>query len=632
MRTAAGLGLVFGVLAVGAVGGCAPEAAAAPTTPRASLTGPIRVQVDARDVPQMVIHAKLTVPARPGALTLVYPKWIPGTHGPTGKVADISGLRFSAEGKPLAWKRDPEETSEFALNVPSGASAVEVELDVVVDKRWGETADVSDLNWNRVVLYPKGARARDVQFEPSVQVPAGWHYATALRRVSQGADAVSFQRVSLETLVDSPVIMGRYGRTIDLGTALGAPHALEIVSDTGGAVDANEKQITAYKRLVAEATTLFGARHYDAYSFLYILSSDGRSSSGLEHHASSQNLSMPGLFAKDDEFRAASKLLPHEYTHSWCGKYRRPKGLATPNYQEPTHNELLWVYEGLTEYTGWLLAGRSGLSQAQDSKDHLALIAATLDAIPARKWRSLGDTTYTPAFGQESNRPWYSAQRARDYYPESLLIWLEADTLIRQKTSGARSLDDFLRAFFGGASGGAEVKPYELGDLLAALNRVAEHDWKAFFEQRITEVAAHAPLGGIEGAGYRLAYRDKPSDLQGVVERVSKTLNERFTLGMVVNDKAVVTDLHFDGPAGRAGLVEGSILVAVNGRKYTAELLRRTIAENKGSASPIELLTERDGFYRTHRVAWNEGGRYPYLERVASKPDTLATMLAPRSR
>ncbi|WP_394838950.1 M61 family peptidase [Pendulispora rubella] len=629
MRTAAGFGLILGVLALG---GCAPEAAAAPATPRAALTGPIRVQVDARDAPQMVLHAKLTVPARPGALTLVYPKWIPGTHGPTGKVADISGLRFSAGGKPLAWKRDPEETSEFALSVPAAASSIEVELDVVVDKRWGETPDVSDLNWNRVVLYPKGARSSDVQLEPSVQVPAGWHFATALRRVSQAGESVTFQRVSLETLVDSPVVMGRYGRTIDLGTALGAPHSLELVSDTEGAVNANEKQIATYRRLVGEATTLFGARHYDAYSFLYILSSEGDRGNGLEHHASSQNLGVPALFSKDDEFRLASTLLPHEYAHSWCGKYRRPKGLATPNYQEPTRNDLLWVYEGLTEYLGWLLAGRSGLAQPQDSKDALALIAATLDAIPARKWRSLGDTTYTPAFGQESNRPWYSAQRARDYYPESLLIWLEADMLIREKTGGARSLDDFLRAFFGGTSGGAEVKPYELGDVVTALNRVAAHDWKAFFEQRITEVAAHAPLGGIEGAGYRLSYRDKPSDRQGLVERINKTINERFTLGILINDKAVLTDVHFDGPAGRAGVAEGSVLVAVNGRKYSAELLRRTIADNKGSASPIELLTERDGFYRTHRVTWNEGGRYPYLERVASKPDTLATLLAPRNR
>jgi len=616
-------------LALGVVG-CAPEASAAPATPQ-SLSGPITLRVDARDAPQMMLHAKMTVPARPGPLTLVYPKWIPGNHGPTGKVVDISGLRFSAGGKVLAWQRDPEKTSEFSMNVPAGSAAVDVELDVVVEKRWAATAQVSDINWHRVLLYPKGARARDVRVEASAQIPPSWQYATALPRAGESGGTLNFKPVSLETLIDSPLVMGRYGRSIDLGTVLGAPHSLELVAETKEALEASDKQVALYRKLVAETGALFGARHYDKYTFLYMLSGSTEDSNGLEHHASSQNISPATLFSKDDDFRSVRWLLSHEFAHSWCGKYRRPKGLATPDYQQPMRDDLLWVYEGLTQYYGWLLATRSGLESVQDATDELAAIAGSLDSIPGRKWRSLGDTTYTAAFGQESNRPWYAAQRGYDYYPESSLIWLEADTVIRQKTGGKRSLDDFSRAFFGGSNTGAEVKPYELSDLLKALGDVAAYDWKGFFEQRITAVAPRAPLGGIEGSGYKLAYQEKPSAFQEVIERVSHSVNERYTFGMVVNDKGVVADLHLDGPAGKAGLLPGATLVAVNGRKYSAEVLRRAMADNKGSNAPIELLAEKDGFYRTVRVVWNQGARYPHLQRDAAKPDLLTAILAPRT-
>lgn len=610
--------------------GCASQAAAAPAAPTAAGAA-LSVRVDAREAPHMILHSKVRVPAQPGPLTLAYPKYIPGTHGPSGRVADIVGLRMSAGGRSLAWQRDPEQTSEFRVTVPAGAAAVDVELDVVVDSRWRATPDVSEFNWNRLLLYPKGAEARKLRVEASVALPTGWQHATALKGAPGAGGEVAFQPVTLETLVDSPVVMGRYGRNIDLGTVLGAPHSLALVAGSADALKPSDEQIALYKQLVAEAAALFGARHYDAYTFLYILS--GKSGgSGLEHHASSQNLSPERLFSSPDSFRGSAELLPHEFSHSWCGKYRRPKGLATPNFQQPTHNELLWVYEGLTNYFGWLLAGRSGLRSLQDQKDDLASTAATLDAIPGRKWRSLADTTNVPAIGQESNRPWYSAQRGTDYYPESTLIWLEADVIIRQASGGKRSLDDFARAFFGGANSGAEVKPYDLADLVKALNAVAPHDWKGFIDQRVSAVAPRAPLGGIEGAGYKLAYREKPNELQISQERAFSSVSERHTLGLVVGENGVVRDVHLEGPAARAGLIPGFTLVAVNGRRYAAEALRQAIADGKGSgAPPIELIVERDGFYRTLRVAWGEGARQPHLERDAAKPDLIAAILAPRA-
>ncbi len=613
--------LAFGLI------GCASQAAAAPAAPAA----PLSVRVDARDAPQMVLHAKVRVPARPGPLTLVYPKYIPGTHGPSGRVADLAGLRMSAGGRPITWQRDAEQTSEFRVTVPPGAAAVDIELDVVVDSRWRATPEVSELNWNRLLLYPKGAEARKLRVEPAVALPNGWRYATALKAASDANGELSFRPVTLETLVDSPLVMGRHGRTLDLGPALGAPHALALVAGSEAALGASDEQIALYKRLVAEAAALFGARHYDAYTFLYMLSG-ATGGSGLEHHESSQNLSPEKLFSNPDAFRANAELLPHEFAHSWCGKFRRPKGLATPNFQQPTHNELLWVYEGLTNYFGWVLAGRSGLRSLQEQRDDLASTAATLDSIPARKWRSLADTTNVPAIGQESNRPWYSAQRGADYYPESTLIWLEADVTIRRLSGGARSLDDFARAFFGGANSGPEVKPYDFNDLVKALGAVTPHDWKGFFEQRVNAVAPRAPVGGLEGAGYKLAFRDKPNELQLSQERAFSSANERQTLGLFVGDKGVVYDVHLGGPAARAGLAPGWSIVAVGGRRYAPEALRQAIADAKGpSAQPIEFIVERDGAYRTVRVAWAEGARHPHLERDASKPDLIAAILAPRA-
>ncbi|HEU4409763.1 MAG TPA: hypothetical protein VFS43_31210 [Polyangiaceae bacterium] len=621
----------FSYLALAALGlvGCASPAAAAPAA-RPAAGAALRVRVDAREAPQMILHSKVRVPARPGPLTLVYPKYIPGTHGPSGRVADIVGLRMSAGGRAIGWQRDPEQTSEFRVTVPAGAAAVDVELDVVVDSRWRATPEVSEINWNRLLLYPKGAEARRLRVEPSIALPSGWQHATALKGAPGEAGEVAFRPVTLETLVDSPVVMGRYGRTIDLGTALGAPHALALVAGSEGALQPSDEQVALYKQLVAEATALFGARHYDGYTFLYILSGKA-GGSGLEHHESSQNLSPEKLFSNQDAFRGNAELLPHEFAHSWNGKYRRPKGLVTPNFQQPTRNELLWVYEGLTEYFGWVLAGRSGLRSLQDQKDDLASTAATLDAIPGRRWRSLVDTTYVPAIGQDSNRPWYSAQRGADYYPESMLIWLEADVVIRRASGGRRSLDDFARAFFGGASAGPEVKPYDLADLVKALAAVAPHDWKGFFDQRVNAVAPRAPLGGIEGAGYRLAYRDKPNELQLSQERAFSSVNERHTLGLVVGENGVVRDVHLEGPAARAGLVPGLTLIAVNGRRYAPDVLRQAVIEARGlNAPPIELIVERDGFYRTLRVTWGEGARQPHLERDAGKPDLIAAILAPR--
>ncbi|WP_394849444.1 M61 family peptidase [Pendulispora brunnea] len=609
--------------------GCTPQASAAPTTPPPPA-GPMTVRVDARDAAQMVLHAKVRVPARPGPLTLVYPKWIPGHHGPVGRVADISGLRFLAGGQPLAWRRDSVETSEFAMTVPAGAAAVDVELDVVADPRWFPSDGLSSISWEQVVLYPKGARVRDLRVEPSAQMPSGWRYASSLQVAADTAGAVNFRPTTLEMLVDSPVILGRYGRSFDLGTAMGTTHSLEVVAESKDALQASDARIATYRRLVAEAGALFGARHYDRYTFLLMLSgSAGADFNGTEHHASSQNVTAANFFTSDDGGRYTRWLLPHEFAHSWCGKYRRPKGLATPDYQQPMRNDLLWVYEGLTHYLGWLLSARSGVVSTQDALDDLAAMAADLDAIPGRKWRPLADTTFTAAFGAGSNRPWYSAQRGFDYYPESLLVWLEADTVIRQKTDGKRSLDDFLRSFFGGANTGAEVKPYELGDVLKALSDVVSYDWKTFFEQRVSAITPRVPLGGVEAGGYKLGYHDKPSDFQAMWERTTHQLDERSTLGVALDDKGVVLDVHLDGPAGKAGLPLKASLVAVNGRKYSPEVLRRVLADTSAKG-PVELLAERDGFFRTYRVAWGGGARYPHLDRDPAKPDVLGAILAPR--
>jgi len=608
---------------------CMPSANAAPP-PAPSLV----LTVDATDAALGRTHNHLVIAARPGPLTLAYPKWVPGEHGPTGPLSSVLDLTISANGQVLTWKRDPGEMYELAITVPAGASRIEVDFDTLHTGTglYGgnavANATMIDVMWNQVVLYPKGARASALTVEPNVKLPKGWRYATPLTGATEHDGVVSFAKVSLEMLVDSPLIAGAHMKTFDLGSQGGAAHSLAAFAENEASLAAAPARVEAWKRLVVEANALFGAHHYDRYQFLLVLS-DNVPWFGLEHHQTSENYSKEQTLIDPDIDKAIPDLLPHEYVHSWNGKYRRPRGLATPDFQQPMRGDLLWVYEGLTNYLGFVLAARSGLATLEDLKQQLVR-DVTLVSGSGRSWRPLADTAIAAQVLGDAPGIGESARRALDYYPEGTLIWLEADVVIRQRTQGARSLDDFCQRFHGGKSGPVEVRPYDLEEVLKTLNEVAPNDWRAFFEERIFKVAPKVPMGGIEGAGYRMGVAEKRSELQSTLEKVFKFTSYIDSLGFALGEDNLIGDVRQGSPAAQAGMVARMKVLAVNGRKATADQFTSALAAGK-TGTPIELITERDGYYRTSKITYRGGEIFRVLERDPSKPDLLEAILKPKA-
>ena len=598
----------------------------------------ITLQLDAREAARKISHARLNIPAAPGPLTLLYPKWIPGEHGPTGPIADLAALRITAAGKPVAWRRDPIDMYAFHCDVPAGVDALDIALDYLSPAAAGgfssgssATANLALVSWNQVLVYPKGPRPDETAIEASIQLPAGWTASSALERkegstgaASSTASSIAFESVSLTTLVDSPVLIGSHVRVVTL-EASPIAHRLNLVADSDAALQIRPQEIESYKRLVAETGALFGARHYRHYDFLLTLS-DGVAHFGLEHHESSDDRVPERSLIDEDQRRAhLSYLLPHEMVHSWNGKYRRPAGLAPGSFDQPMNGELLWVYEGLTQYLGEVLAARTGFLTQAEQRELVAQTAAEMDAQKGRAWRPLQDTADAAQILYGARSDWGAWRRGVDYYPEGFLLWLEADTLIRQKTNGGKSLDDFCRLFYGGGNTPPRVVPYTFEDVVAALNKVAANDWSTFWKTRLGSLDARAPLAGLQASGWKLVYRDKPSSMQKARETANKVTDVTFSLGFAVGQDGAIPDVVPDSPAARAGLAPGMKLVAVNGRKWSAETLREAIASKK----PVELLALNGDFFTNLRLDYTGGERYPDLERDTTRPDLLEKILQP---
>ena len=632
------------VLAVAAVGRAAsPITIAVAAESRASLPagtsglGPIVLAIDATDAPRKIFHVRETIPASPGKLTLVYPKFIPGEHGPTGPITDLVGLKITAGGRPVAWGRQPKEMWSFDLVVPDGASALDLAFDYVAaaDAWTTATPQLAVVNWWSVMLYPEvpGENANELSFSPSLKLPAGWEHATSLHAARASADTVAFAPVSLVTLIDSPVLAGMHFKTVDLTPGEKTGHWLHIAGDSAASVRISEEDVAAYRRLVAEALALFGSRHYSEYHFLLTLS-DHIATNGLEHHESSDNRAAERALIEADAKKVLGSLLSHEYVHSWNGKYRRPEGLvsgASADYQPPVDSRLLWVYEGLTEYWGDVLAGRSGIRTPEQYRENVAIIAGNMERQAGRAWRPLEDTATAAQLLYFGRPEWAFWRRGVDFYPESALVWLEADALIRQKTGGKKSLDDFSRAFHGGPGGKPELKTYRFEDVVAALNAVAANDWAGFFRERILDVAPAPPFRGIEAAGWRVVYGHAKPDLVHAAEEESEIYDFQHSLGILVKgdgtsgdvSDGIIRDVVPGMPAAEAGVGPGMRLVAVNGRRYTVKGLRDALREAREGGGPIELLVENVDTFKTCKVDDKGGERYPHLERDESKPDLL---------
>jgi predicted metalloprotease with PDZ domain len=610
---------------------------------KSGQTQPIRIDVDLRDAPRHIFHSKLTLAVKPGPLTLLYPEWIPGEHGPTGPISQIAGLKFTAGGKTLAWRRDDVNMFAFHLEVPAGASELSVSLDYLSPGEGGEfsaspaaTAKLAVLEWCLVTLYPQGARSDDISYSASLQVPAGWKYATALPGGQGASGVIEFQPVSLTTLIDSPVLTGEFLNKVPLGQADGVAHTLDLAGDIPGAIELTPDELQHFKNLVSEANALFGAHHYRHYDFLLTLS-DHVAGFGLEHHESSDDRTAARALSDPDIYNTFADLLPHEFVHSWNGKYRRPAGLATPDFDQPMKGDLLWVYEGLTQYLGVVLAGRSGLRDGDMQREYISWVAGYLDHWPGRTWDPLQDTAVFAQYLYDvRGRQWSSWRRSTDFYDESILIWLEADTIIRRESKGQRTLDDFCRIFHGAPSGGPALKPYTFEDVVAALNQVVPFDWRGFLRMRLDATGEHVPLGGIENAGWRLSYTDKLNGYQKSMEAADDVTDVRFSLGLVLRHKkddknGSVLDVIPGSPAATAGISPDMKLIAVNGRNWSPEFLREAIAGAKGNSQQIELLVENAGAFETFKINYHEGERYPHLAREASRADLLTSILSPRA-
>ena len=599
---------------------------------------PIRVQADATDAPRRLIHVKMTIPARPGPLTLLYPEWIPGEHAPVGPIADLVGLTFHAGGETIPWKRDDVNMFAFHLDVPAGASSIEAAFDFITAPDTSGTSSASSttdelavINWNHLLLYPQGAAADSVRYQASLRVPDSWRYGTALPIESESGDLVQFRPSSLGTLVDSPVSAGAFYRTIDLGQDRGAAHFLHIAADSAVALDITPDQITAYKNLVAETGALFGSRHYRDYHFLLTLS-EHVAHFGLEHHESSDDRAPERTLIDEASRKAWADLLTHEFVHSWNGKFRRPAGLATGNYAKPMKGDLLWVYEGLTQYLGEILVPRTGLYSPEEFREALAATAAALDTESGRKWRPLEDTAVAAQILYGARGDYSDYRRSVDYYAESELIWLEADVLIRRLSHGARSLDDFCRAFFGGPGGAPDLKPYTLDELIRALEAVQPYNWAEFFNARIYREQPRAPLGGLENSGWKLVYNSTRSPIWNDFEEDTKTTNLMYSIGAAVKGDGTVSDVVLGGPCARAGIAPLTKIVAANGRQFSTQVMREAIAAASSNAGPLELLVKSGEFYKTHKLDYHGGERYPHLERDPSKPDLLSQIITPLAR
>jgi predicted metalloprotease with PDZ domain len=600
-----------------------PDTPPIPAPKDVAYPGTIRLAVDATDIAHHLFRAHETIPvAGAGPMTLLYPKWLPGHHSPGGPIEALSGLIVKANGQRLEWTRDPVEVFAFHIDVPAGAKSVDVDLqyDSPTQTSQGRvvmTQAMLNLEWNAMALYPAGYFSRDVMFAPSVRLPNGWQAGTALETASSSRGTIEFKPVPFNTLVDSPIFAGLYFQRFDLDPGGPAPVSLDVVADRPDLIAPTAPALDAHRKLVQQAYRVFGSHHYDHYDFLLSLS-DKMSGIGLEHHRSSEDGTQPRYFLDWDSTAPMHELVSHEFTHSWDGKFRRGADLWTPNFNVPMRDSLLWVYEGQTQYWGAVLAARSGLTTRQQALDELAVTAATYDRHYGRAWKSLADTTNDPIVASRRPMPWRSWERSEDYYNEGLLVWLDVDTLIRERSGGARSLDDFARAFFGVNDGSYVTLTYTFDDIVAALNKVEPYDWAKFLHARLEDHAQGAPLDGLARGGYRLVYNDGESDYEKSVEKVRKSTDFAFSLGITLDKDNMLTDVIWSSPAFAAGMTVGQKLVAVNGDAYDSTTLKDAIKWAQGKKTGIDLLIEDNKQFRTLRVDYHDGLRYPHLEKTAA--------------
>ncbi len=605
----------------------------------AQSSEPIHLTVDVTDAPRKIIHARLTIPVTPGPLTLLYPEWIPGEHGPTGPIDNLAGIVMTANGQQLHWVRDDVNMYAFHVTVPQSASQLDVKLDFLAtappagfSAGASTSANLAVLSWNEVVLYPANIPPSQIEVSPAVKLPSGWQYGTALTKTGEANDEIEFAPVPLNTLIDSPLLTGRYFKEFPLAPEITPKHYLDLAVDGPEELEIKPETLDAFSKLVRETGALYKSRHYSSYHFLVTLSNQV-SHFGLEHHQSSDDRVDEKTMIDDNLLYLSADLLPHEFTHSWNGKYRRPAGLNVADFKDPMKGNLLWVYEGLTQYLGDVLAARSGIETPEQYRSALAVNAATMDYRPGRTWRDLQDTVTAAQTLYTTSDQWDNWRRSVDYYGEGELIWLDVDTTIRKLTHDKKSLNDFCARFEGlGGNTPPKVVPYTFDDVVAGLNVVVPYDWASFLRERLTSKSPHAPLVGITQGGYRLVYTDAPGDYINALETTSGAAEAWWAIGINVEADGHIQDVLVGSPADKAGLGPGMQIVAMNNRQYSAQLLGDAITASKGTTVPIEMIVSNTGYYKIVNLDYHDGLRFPHLEREQGTPDYLDEILQPMTK
>lgn len=597
--------------------------------------GPMTLSIDASDTRRALYRVTQTIPVPAGmtTLSLLYPEWLPGNHAPRGPIGLVSDIRFTADGRPLAWRRNPLDVYQFDVTVPAGvrevtAAFIHTSPLASAEGRVTMTQEMLNLQWEKMSLYPAGHYTRRIAVRPRVKFPEGWAVYTALDGKRVSGSTVGWDQVDYQTLVDSPIFAGKYAKD----WVIGRDYKLDAVADKPSQLAIRPEHLKTFSNLVTEADALFGGRPFDHYDFLLAMT-DRMGGIGLEHQRSSENQWEPDSIVKWDEMDWDHNVVAHELVHAWNGKYRRPEGLWTADYRIPMQNNLLWVYEGQTQFWGWVLAARSGLQKKDTVLGMFAAAAATYsEGQPGRAWRSVEDTTLDPIITARRPIPYSSLQRSEDYYVEGALVWLEADQIIRRGTRGARGLDDFARAFFSATPGDPGQRTYDFAEVVRTLNAIHPHDWASFLDTRLRQPNQPSPLNGITAAGYKLVWKDTPNPYDKGRYDHGKTTNLTYSLGFALDNTGKITSTLYDGPAFAAGLVNGAQVVAVNGEAYSKDVLTQAIAAAKGGRTPIQLLVKRGERYDTVAVPYYGGLRWPWLEPSAAGEQGFDRLLAARAK
>jgi predicted metalloprotease with PDZ domain len=594
---------------------------------------PETLVLDAREVGRGLMTATMRIPVRPGKFTFVYPEWVPGEHGPTGPIQNVSQIQVSADGKPIAWHRDRVDMYAFHVDVPRGVHSLDVQFTALVNSPGDQmsTSNLAIINWNRVLFYQADTNSHEVWLEPSIILPEGWSYGTALPGAQQHGQRVDFAQVPLNVLVDSPLDCGRYSKHMELWRQGSASQMLDIFADRPQDLDIPAKVIAEYRRMAPEALALYGSRHWSNYHSLLVLSNE-IGFQGIEHHQSSDNRAPDDFMTDPKQQLAEGDLLTHEFSHSWNGKYRRPRDLTTLNFQIPMRTDLLWVYEGMNQYLGDLLSFRTGIRKPDLYPQYLAYLYARMASEPGRKTDALVDTTTAAPYLYEVQGAYPSIRRtADDFYTEGELLWLDVDSIIREKTGGRKSLDTFLHLYSAPAVTGPITKTYTRADIERLLNDVVPYDWHAFFQKRVYDVSPRPPTGELARSGWRLVFTSAPNPFVVASEALRHFNDQWYSYGVTVSANGTVGDVREGSPAWQAGMAPGMKIVAVDGQAYTSEVLKYASEQAEHAAAPTAFLVQQDGWFRTLEVSYHDGPRYPHLARIAGKPDMLAKIMAPHS-